>query len=393
MSPELNIIGHRGFRGKYEENTLRGFKECYAAKATGIELDLYLTKDNVVVVSHDATTCRIFRDDKGNVVDKDILNSTYAELKELRTAKERENLLTLGDVLNWFVKYVEENKSNTHKLMLDIKKENPAKVVKYILKDLLSVKEDIQWWLPRVQFGIWDLNIVKYMNQSHYFQEVFAKVPNYGLPNNRLDILHISFAWQDSMHFIAYNDYLDCLPDKAVKLKVTGVSLLYVLTWSYWCLVNFLPRLRKHNMKLYSWTVNTFDKFQYFQLIGCSFGIIEYGIVTDYPDAMVEFHKREKDFISKKILFHQDQVRAKYSDEKISEDQYMSEVVYPCCSWGKVLLTNIWNFVLWLRGNIFTNDELDFNSIVDENYKGSFHTIALTILKTGLKIGQSYGIF
>lgn len=392
MSDGLTIIGHRGFRGKYEENTLRGFKECYAAKATGIELDLYLTKDNVVVVSHDATTCRMFRDENGNIVDKNILDSTYSELKGLRTVKEREKLLTFGDVLNWFVKYDEENGYTTHKLMLDIKKENPAKVVKYILKDLLSVKEDIQWWFPRIQFGIWDLNIVKYMNQP-YFQEIFGKVPNYGLPSNRLDIVHISFAWQDSMHFLAYNDYLDSLPDKDLKLKVTGVSLLYVLTWSYWCLVNFLPKLRRHNMKLYSWTVNTFDKSLYHQILGCSFGIIEYGIVTDYPDVMVEFHKRENNVISKNILFRQDQVRAKYLGKKINEDQCVSEAVYASCSWGKVLLTNIWTFVLWLRGNIVTKDELEFNSVVDDNYRGSFHTIVLRILKSGFQLGQRYGIF
>lgn len=47
------IYGHRGARGVYPENTLEGF--IYAANLglTGIELDVVISKDNKVVVSHE----------------------------------------------------------------------------------------------------------------------------------------------------------------------------------------------------------------------------------------------------------------------------------------------------------------------------------------------------
>lgn len=46
-------IAHRGGSGLWPENTMRAFHEAIAAGAQGIELDIHLTKDNVLVVHHD----------------------------------------------------------------------------------------------------------------------------------------------------------------------------------------------------------------------------------------------------------------------------------------------------------------------------------------------------
>jgi glycerophosphoryl diester phosphodiesterase len=45
--------GHRGARGLAPENTLEGFAVALAIGVTTLELDLAMTKDNVLVVSHD----------------------------------------------------------------------------------------------------------------------------------------------------------------------------------------------------------------------------------------------------------------------------------------------------------------------------------------------------
>ncbi len=47
------IHGHRGFRGLYPENSIKGFIEAKKAGAHAIELDLVLTKDLKLVVNHD----------------------------------------------------------------------------------------------------------------------------------------------------------------------------------------------------------------------------------------------------------------------------------------------------------------------------------------------------
>lgn len=48
------IIGHRGSRGLKPENSLSAFAEALELGAGGLEMDLFITKDRQVVVTHDA---------------------------------------------------------------------------------------------------------------------------------------------------------------------------------------------------------------------------------------------------------------------------------------------------------------------------------------------------
>ena len=69
-------IAHRGFSGKYPENTMLAFKKAYEAGCDGIEMDVHLTRDNVMVIIHDEDIART-TDGKGFVRD-----FTYEELKK-----------------------------------------------------------------------------------------------------------------------------------------------------------------------------------------------------------------------------------------------------------------------------------------------------------------------
>ncbi len=51
----LDLQGHRGARGLLPENTLPAFARALSIGVTTLELDTAVTKDGVVVVSHDAT--------------------------------------------------------------------------------------------------------------------------------------------------------------------------------------------------------------------------------------------------------------------------------------------------------------------------------------------------
>lgn len=46
-------FGHRGFSGKYPENTMLAFKKAVEAGADGIELDVHFSKDGQLVIIHD----------------------------------------------------------------------------------------------------------------------------------------------------------------------------------------------------------------------------------------------------------------------------------------------------------------------------------------------------
>jgi glycerophosphoryl diester phosphodiesterase len=49
----MNIIGHRGFRGLYPENTLIAFTEAIKIGVDAIELDIVMSADGKIVVSHE----------------------------------------------------------------------------------------------------------------------------------------------------------------------------------------------------------------------------------------------------------------------------------------------------------------------------------------------------
>jgi glycerophosphoryl diester phosphodiesterase len=66
MTRQVEVIGHRGARGLFPENTLEGFRQSLALGVTAFELDVGMTADGVVVVSHDpALNPAITRDAAG----------------------------------------------------------------------------------------------------------------------------------------------------------------------------------------------------------------------------------------------------------------------------------------------------------------------------------------
>jgi len=54
LAADIPVHGHRGARTVLPENTLAGFEYAIDQGAEWIELDLWVTKDNVLVVHHDA---------------------------------------------------------------------------------------------------------------------------------------------------------------------------------------------------------------------------------------------------------------------------------------------------------------------------------------------------
>jgi glycerophosphoryl diester phosphodiesterase len=90
FSLKILNIAHRGYSGKFEENTMIAFEKAIEYKANGIETDVQLSKDNIPVLIHDETLDRT-TDGKGYVKDYNL-----AELKKFRT-KSGEEIPTLKE--------------------------------------------------------------------------------------------------------------------------------------------------------------------------------------------------------------------------------------------------------------------------------------------------------
>ncbi len=66
MKNSVTLIAHRGWRAKYPENTMRGFKEAMKLDIDGIETDVHMTKDYRMVICHDGSLNRT-TDMKGDI--------------------------------------------------------------------------------------------------------------------------------------------------------------------------------------------------------------------------------------------------------------------------------------------------------------------------------------
>jgi glycerophosphoryl diester phosphodiesterase len=92
-SAGFDLQGHRGARALWPENTLAGFAQALAIGVTTLELDCGVTRDGVVVVSHDrALNPDHTRDDKGQFLAEPgplIRELTYAELQRYDVGRLR----------------------------------------------------------------------------------------------------------------------------------------------------------------------------------------------------------------------------------------------------------------------------------------------------------------
>ena len=101
-------IGHRGARAYEPENTLRSYKKALDLGVDAIELDVRKTRDNHVVVIHDADVKKT-TNGKGLVADL-----TLKEIKELATDKG-EKIPTLEEALEFI--------DNKAKILIELKEQ------------------------------------------------------------------------------------------------------------------------------------------------------------------------------------------------------------------------------------------------------------------------------
>jgi len=93
----IRIIGHRGGRNLWAENSLGGFRKTAALGVDAVELDLHLTQDGEIVVIHDPLLERT-TNGRGAVSDHSLQALTRLRLKDTID----ETIPTLAQVLDVF---------------------------------------------------------------------------------------------------------------------------------------------------------------------------------------------------------------------------------------------------------------------------------------------------
>ena len=113
LTRSVQIIGHRGVPSLKPENTLEGAIEAYKQGADMIELDIYLTTDNVIVINHDAVSSHYNKH-------LQVENCTYEQLKALTyNGHDKIHMPTLED-------YFKEFKGKDMILVIEIKSNKAA---------------------------------------------------------------------------------------------------------------------------------------------------------------------------------------------------------------------------------------------------------------------------
>ncbi|KAH6630902.1 PLC-like phosphodiesterase [Chaetomium sp. MPI-SDFR-AT-0129] len=216
-------IGHRGYKAVFPENSMAAFEGALAAGAHALETDLHLSRDGVVVLSHDLTLKRCFG------VNTKIADCDWSYLSTLQSVREpRQPMPRLLDLLTWLAR---PEADPSVWVLLDIKTDDdPELLLPAIARTIASVPlpGGVKGWKKRVVAGCWNEN---YINHARLH-----------LPDHPLVL--ISFSLLYAHRLLSNNDHPD------VHFNLSQSSLVGPLGAA------FRRAVRAQGRRLYVWTVN-----------------------------------------------------------------------------------------------------------------------------------------
>lgn len=136
----MKIIGHRGARGTELENSLASIEAALSLDLDAIEFDIHRTKDDQLVVMHDATTKRTAGQDVR------ISEVTLDELRQVRL-QNQQTIPTLEEVLGLagdHSLYIDIKDPGTAPLLVKLLEQYPKPtitVVSHLINELTAIRE------------------------------------------------------------------------------------------------------------------------------------------------------------------------------------------------------------------------------------------------------------
>lgn len=253
-----SVVGHRGCRNGFPENTILAMRKGVEGGATVIETDIQLAKDGIVVHCHDVDTSRCFNKNY------DVESTNFVgTLDQLYTkGKYAEKMPTLKETAKMFV---EDEAFAGVKLMLDIKRSNRPHVVPHVIRTLLEVAP-LEVWEQRCTFGVWKADVMETVH------EYASSIP----------VTFIGIEHRTARYF------MQKWPEQVVAISIAF--------FSYACRggPELIDYATQHKFKVYSWTVNDPEAMKWAVAARMN------GVITDYPDVLSHFFGTisEKDLLS-----------------------------------------------------------------------------------------------
>ncbi|KAI9064831.1 PLC-like phosphodiesterase [Trametes sanguinea] len=142
--------GHRGASATFPENTLASFEAAIRDGAEGIESDVHVSADDVVVMFHDPSVDRVT---DGSGLIRERLWHGDSGLEQLRTVKEpKQALATFEETVKLLMR-----PENQHvKFNVDVKVQNKPARLFALMHKIISAQPDWETALaPRILLGLW----------------------------------------------------------------------------------------------------------------------------------------------------------------------------------------------------------------------------------------------
>ena len=260
---DFDLQGHRGAVGLFPENSIIGFIETVKLGVTTLEMDVVITKDNKVLVSHEPwISNKKCIDIRGNEISDDILSEniflmTYDEIKNFDCGTlpnpnhvNQKKLSVVKPLLIEVISKVEEFSQSKVRYNIEIKSQIDTDqifhpqfndFVDLVVHDIKS--KNIE---DRVTIQSFDFRVLKYL-KNHY-------------PSFKISML-VSENYD-------YRDILDDLGFYPDIYSPNFKNLTYVI----------VKKVQKKKIKIIPWTVNSYDDIA---------RLLEWdvdGLISDYPD-------------------------------------------------------------------------------------------------------------
>lgn len=272
----LDVQGHRGCRGLLPENTIPAFKKAIDLGVTTLELDLVISKDNVVIISHEPFfSHEISKDPKGKEITKEaelshnVFELTYDEIKSYDVGSK-------GNP-----RFPGQELFDVHKpSFFDMVKEIEAYVTKKGTKKPL--------------YNIEIKRNPKFDNQFHPTAETFAKLVVEVV--EKLDIVDRtfiqSFDIQSLQETQKINENIKLVyliqNENSIADNIDALGFIPEVYSPYFKLIDqtALKYCQKNNVQLIPWTVNEEEDMKHMISLRVD------GIITDYPDRLMDLCER-----------------------------------------------------------------------------------------------------
>lgn len=279
--PKFDVQGHRGARGLMPENTIPAFLMALDSGVTTIEMDLAVTKDKQVVVSHEPYMNSEFcLDPNGKAIKQkdekkfNIYKMTYDEVKLWDCGskgnskfKEQQKLNIAKPLLTDVIVAVENHIKNFSKYEVDynieIKSEKGSDGIFHPKPEAFSdlvfhvIDQYLSW--DRIVIQSFDTRILKYWHQKYPKVRLALLIDNLkDIKQNLSELGFIPDIYSPEFHLLDANE----------------VNLLHKYSPSR----TLRPDQKPGNMRVIPWTVNEETDMKELKDMGVD------GIITDYPN-------------------------------------------------------------------------------------------------------------